>query len=84
MGIAENLLDLINAPTAEEEMGVEHEYYQYEQDQVDYEDQSESKDKLCIGCVFFRKPNACMVVEGIIMAPGGCKLWVDRKSIDDD
>jgi len=29
----------------------------------------------CVGCTFFRRPNACQVVEGEISPNGWCRLF---------
>ena len=46
--------------------------------QFRYQDHPGTKGQKCSGCRFFRKPNACTIVNGTISPNGWCIAWVKR------
>jgi hypothetical protein len=43
--------------------------------QFKYQDKPGPKGAKCVGCRFFRKPNACTIVHGKISPNGWCIAW---------
>jgi High potential iron-sulfur protein len=43
--------------------------------QFKYQDKPGPKGQKCAGCRFFRKPNACTIVDGKISPNGWCIAW---------